>query len=115
MNHPEGVKGQRETHSARARTDHVTSAMAAKEQRSSRSQSTTRLKGRLGHLVTAIAEAHGEPAVPPARALGWVGGGRGHVQHPKDVEVYTCQMCDRMFGSLSELGQHQRCCNSESV
>ena len=103
------AKHHRETQSAGAKTGRDMSGMVAEES-CSRSQSATRLKGRLGHLVTAIAEAHGEPPVPPpARTLGWVGRqekGRGH----KDMEVYTCQTCDRLFNSSSQLGQHQQYC-----
>lgn len=105
------AKSHREVQSACAGTTHRVGggdvAGTGARERCSKLQSATRLKGRLGHLVTAIAEAHGGQVPQPTRPLGWVDG----KERLDDVETYTCRQCDRMFSCLSEFEQHVLVCS----
>ena len=97
--------------------------------------STAKMKGRLGHLVAAIAQAHhssqksstpsthlvngsisGEPSRPkvlhhPSNA--WVTTSDKSLESVDLIsEMYMCSKCDRMYTDRGELEQHQSLCQS---
>ena len=99
--------------------------------------STAKLKGRLGHLVAAIADSHTSSSSSHNHLNSNLGGGRGkstcnggqtikaepspHVHSNTwirtnssldSIEVCMCSKCDRMFSGRGELEQHQALCPS---
>lgn len=103
--------------------------------------STAKLKGRLGHLVAAIAQAHhtdSNSSAPstntPAAGVNEGGTGvqiRPEVLHPCNnawvstsksslqgvdsiSEMYMCSKCDRMYTERSRLEQHESVCQCDS-
>ena len=103
--------------------------------------STAKLKGRLGHLVAAIAQAHhtdSNSSAPstntPAAGVNEGGTGvpiRPEVLHPCNnawvstsksslqgvdsiSEIYMCSKCDRMYTERGGLEQHESVCQCDS-
>ena len=91
--------------------------------------STAKLKGRLGHLVTAIAESHDVALNPSSSGADSVGMGREtrieseplHVHSNAwvsasssldSIEVHMCSKCDRMYSNRIDLEHHQAICSS---
>ena len=84
-------------------------------------QKSSKLRGRLGHLVEAIAEAHrlspSPPPVPMQRPA-WYQSASNHSSHDStnssysDIEISLCNKCDRMFHSKVEFDAHQLICNN---
>ena len=96
--------------------------------------SSAKLKGRLGHLVAAIAEAHRSNSSPisnvdrysnGAYMYNSKSGGRSHdivrvhsnAWMPADdndsldcIEVHTCSKCDKMYNNREALEHHQSIC-----
>ena len=89
--------------------------------------STAKLKGRLGHLVAAIAESHSSSSSPTASHTGIGAGSGGCVKTESSshghsnawvsannsidsIEVQMCSKCDRMFSDRSDLEHHQASC-----
>ena len=91
--------------------------------------SSAKLKGRLGHLVAAITEAHGSPVSNVDRysngAYNSKSGGRSYdvvrvhsnAWMPADdddsldcIEVHTCSKCDKMYNNREALEHHQSIC-----
>ena len=95
--------------------------------------SSAKLKGRLGHLVAAIAEAHSSNSSPISNvdrysngAYNSKSGGRSHdivrvhsnawmpVDDDDDsldcIEVHTCSKCDKMYNNREALEHHQSIC-----
>lgn len=86
---------------------------------------TAKLKGRLGHLVAAIAEAHhastslmsGVDRTNSSKGLGTKSEPRhvrsnAWVSADSSIEVHTCSKCDRMYSNRGELEHHQAICTS---
>ena len=89
--------------------------------------SSAKLKGRLGHLVAAIAEAHSSNSPTSTDRLSSgahnskSGGGPSHAHvhsnawMPADssldcIEVHTCSKCDKMYSNREALEHHQSIC-----
>lgn len=81
--------------------------------------STAKLKGRLGHLVAAIAEAHSSSSTT------YVDGSSSGSHEPSrwhntawvsanssldSIEMHMCSKCDRMYSNMDELEHHQSLC-----
>lgn len=73
----------------------------------------SKLRGRLGHLVEAVAEAH-RNALPSTSELGSCVSGEGGDEdcQPVDIEVYLCEKCDRMFCHAEEMHKHSLSCEN---
>ena len=91
--------------------------------------SSAKLKGRLGHLVAAIAEAHTSSSSINMERLNFSNGTHNskpggpslvHTVHsnawmPADssldcIEVHTCSKCDKMYSNREALEDHQSIC-----
>ena len=92
--------------------------------------SSAKLKGRLGHLVAAIAESHSSSSTtsmdrcsdgPGTHNTKSGGPSRVHVHvhsnawMPDDssldcIEMHTCSKCDKMYGNREALEHHQSIC-----
>ena len=90
--------------------------------------SSAKLKGRLGHLVAAIAESHSSSSSMSTDRCsngahnGKPGGpSRVHVHVHSNawmaddssldcIEVHTCSKCDKMYGNREALEHHQSIC-----
>lgn len=99
---------------------------------SQRPELSTKLRGRLGHLVTAIADAHQATSPngsirqpqPPVSVLShqaWLGSSTAESHdNAQDspnssygsIEVLMCRLCDRMFHSKAALEEHSHFCVS---
>lgn len=60
------------------------------------------MKGRLGHLRRAVADAHRKPTSTGKRGVSDT--------VPIDIEVYLCDKCDRMFCHADEMQKHSSSC-----
>lgn len=98
-------------------------APSRKQKQLKNSSSTTcKLRGRLGHLVEAIAEAHRlSPSPPPMHRTAWYQSaeeGSNHSSHDSpnssysDIEISLCNKCDRMFHTKVEFDAHQLICKN---
>lgn len=70
------------------------------------------MKGRLGHLKRAVADAHRNSS--SSSLTGLLGTDTGQKSHnsyqPMDIEVYLCDKCDRMFCHAEKLQRHSLSC-----
>ena len=62
------------------------------------------MKGRLGHLKRAVADAHRNNAGSGIRD-------NDDIEQPMDIEVFLCDKCDRMFCHADELYRHNSSCD----
>ena len=60
------------------------------------------LKGRLGHLKRAVADAHQNMLLETRPGDG--------SRQPESIEVYSCDKCDKMFCHAEEMKQHHSSC-----
>lgn len=67
------------------------------------------MKGRLGHLVAAVAEAHKHTAAQARRAEQPCVD-KGTSKSSADIEVYLCDTCDRMFYLAEDMQKHSLSC-----
>lgn len=79
-----------------------------------------KLKGHLGHLAAAVAESHrnvsGSSLVKQSKS---VADDTTHHRvkenfQPVDIDIYSCENCDRMFCHDDELTQHYLSCEKMS-
>ena len=102
----------------------TTSSSRASLHKQKQLQKSSKLRGRLGHLVEAIAEAHrlspSPPPVPMQRPAWYQSAteASNHSSHDSanssysDIEISLCNKCDRMFHSKVEFDAHQLICNN---
>lgn len=94
---------------------------SAVERRNARSS----LKGRLGHLVAAVADAHKQSVLESRQQHQLSRSGSGNLeQRPvekaaskssMDIEVYLCDTCDRMFYLEEDMQRHSLSCERMST
>lgn len=64
------------------------------------------MKGRLGHLITAVSEAHGGASRGDSKPRDGQKSKDNSSCEPVDIEVFLCDRCDRMFCHAEEMQKH---------
>lgn len=90
-----------------------------KVQKGRLSSGDVKLKGHLGHLAAAVAQAHRTPLSGTEEQFSVLDDIQAHAKaknslQPVDVDVYCCRNCDKMFCQQEEYEQHNLSCNNLS-
>lgn len=68
------------------------------------------MKGRLGHLKRAVADAHRNSSKSDVSETGPHNSSDDNSNQLMDIEVYLCEKCDRMFCHPEEMLRHSSSC-----
>lgn len=79
------------------------------------SGSQSKRKGRLGHLITAVSEAHGAASRGDSKPYDGQKSKDNSSYEPVDIEVFLCDKCDRMFCHAEEMQKHCFSCEQLAI